>query len=54
MSWASIVIGIVGGALYILCSKKLIKSRIDDAVDGIPVHLVSLFGATVLRHHHNF
>lgn len=41
-SWASIVIGIVAGALYLGCSKWLVKRRIDDAVDAIPVH-VSLF-----------
>lgn len=31
----------VGGALYLLASKQLIRSRIDDAVDGIPVHLMN-------------
>lgn len=40
-SWASIVIGAVGGALYLICSKQLVKYRIDDAVDGVPVHLIN-------------
>jgi Amt family ammonium transporter len=39
--WAAIIIGLVGGALYLACSKFLVKKRIDDAVDGIPVHLIN-------------
>eukprot|EP01082_Thalassiosira_pseudonana_P013924 g11606.t1 g11606 contig6:199603-201681(-) len=39
--WAAIIIGLVGGALYLACSKLLVKKRIDDAVDGIPVHLIN-------------
>lgn len=46
-SWASIIIGIAAGALYLLSSQKLIKYRIDDAVDGIPVHLASGIWGTV-------
>ena len=38
-SWASIVIGLVAGALYLGFSKLLVKRRIDDAVDAIPVHV---------------
>jgi len=38
-SWAAVVIGIVGGWVYLAASKLLIKLRIDDAVDAIPVHL---------------
>lgn len=38
-SWASIVIGLVAGALYLIFSKFLVKKRIDDAVDAIPVHV---------------
>ena len=37
--WASILIGLVSGALYLTSSKLLIKWKIDDAVDGIPVHV---------------
>mmetsp|Transcript_1566 Transcript_1566/g.3355 ORF Transcript_1566/g.3355 Transcript_1566/m.3355 type:complete len:580 (+) Transcript_1566:135-1874(+) len=40
-SWASIVIGLVAGALYWGCSQLLVKRRIDDAVDAIPVHMVN-------------
>ena len=41
-SWAAIVIGLVAGALYWAFSKLLVKRRIDDAVDAVPVH-VSVF-----------
>lgn len=37
--WASIVIGIVAGWVYLSASKLLIELRIDDAVDAIPVHM---------------
>jgi Amt family ammonium transporter len=37
--WAAIVIGMVGGLVYMGVSKLLIKLKIDDAVDAIPVHL---------------
>jgi len=39
-SWASIIIGSAAGALYLLSSQQLVKHRIDDAVDGIPVHFI--------------
>jgi Amt family ammonium transporter len=38
--WAAIIIGIVGGWFYLLGSHLLVKFRIDDAVDAIPVHMV--------------
>jgi len=38
--WAGFVIGVVAGWLYLAGSRLLIKLRIDDAVDAIPVHLV--------------
>jgi ammonium transporter, Amt family len=38
--WASIFIGAVAGALYLLGSHLLIKLRLDDVVDGIPVHML--------------
>lgn len=34
----SVIIGIIGGWVYILGSKTLIKLKIDDAVDAVPVH----------------
>ena len=37
--WAALIIGIISGFVYCLGSGLLIKLRIDDAVDGIPVHL---------------
>ncbi|GAX11926.1 ammonium transporter, Amt family [Fistulifera solaris] len=37
--WAAIIIGIVGGWVYIAWSKLLIALKVDDSVDGIPVHL---------------
>mmetsp|Transcript_48336 Transcript_48336/g.52253 ORF Transcript_48336/g.52253 Transcript_48336/m.52253 type:complete len:534 (-) Transcript_48336:231-1832(-) len=39
-SWAAVIIGIVAGWAYLGGSKLLVKLRIDDAVDAIPVHLV--------------
>lgn len=39
--WAAIVTGFVAGPVYILVSKGLIKLKIDDAVDAIPVHLAN-------------
>jgi len=38
--WAAVVIGITAGFLYCLASKTLIRFKIDDAVDAIPVHMV--------------
>lgn len=39
--WAAIVVGVVAGWLYMYASSVLIRLRIDDAVDAIPVHMVS-------------
>jgi ammonium transporter, Amt family len=39
--WSAIIIGAVGGLLYLLSSKLLLKLRIDDAVDAIPVHFTN-------------
>jgi len=38
--WAAVVIGIFSGWFYLLGSYLLVKFRIDDAVDAIPVHMV--------------
>ncbi len=40
-SWASIVVGLVSGLIYLFGSNLLVKLRIDDAVDAIPIHLIS-------------
>jgi len=36
--WASVIIGMLSGLIYVGASKLLIKLKIDDAVDAIPVH----------------
>lgn len=37
--WAAIIIGIIAGVLFLFTSKLLIRFRIDDAVDAVPVHM---------------
>lgn len=37
--WAAVVIGMVAGWVYMHASSLLIRFRIDDAVDAIPVHM---------------
>lgn len=37
--WAGLFIGVISGFVYCLGSMLLIRIKIDDAVDGIPVHL---------------
>lgn len=39
--WAAIFIGCISGFLYIGGSNLLIRLRLDDAVDAIPVHMVN-------------
>jgi Amt family ammonium transporter len=39
-TWAAVVIGIFAGIFYLCGSFLLVKLRIDDAVDAIPVHMV--------------
>lgn len=36
--WAAVLIGMGSGLVYVLSSKLLVKLKIDDAVDAIPVH----------------
>lgn len=36
--WHAIFIGLIAGLVYVYSSKLLVKLRIDDAVDAIPVH----------------
>merc|ERR1711884_308882 len=36
--WAAVLIGIISGVVYVFSSKLLVKLRIDDAVDAVPVH----------------
>lgn len=39
--WAAVVIGSIAGLLYIVGSWALVKLRLDDAVDAIPVHMLN-------------
>jgi ammonium transporter, Amt family len=39
-TWAAVIIGIFSGFFYLAGSKLLIRLRIDDAVDAIPVHMI--------------
>jgi len=39
-TWAAVVIGIFAGLFYLMASRLLVRLRIDDAVDAIPVHMV--------------
>jgi len=36
--WAAVIIGTGSGFVYVFSSKLLVKLKIDDAVDAIPVH----------------
>ena len=36
--WAAVLTGILGGMVYVFSSKLLVKLKIDDVVDAIPVH----------------
>jgi ammonium transporter, Amt family len=38
-NWAAVLIGMIAGWIYVGASKLLIRLRLDDAVDSIPVHL---------------
>ena len=37
--WCALIVGFVGGTIYLLGSNLLISFKIDDAVDAIPVHM---------------
>mmetsp|Transcript_27741 Transcript_27741/g.55995 ORF Transcript_27741/g.55995 Transcript_27741/m.55995 type:complete len:526 (-) Transcript_27741:150-1727(-) len=39
--WAAVIIGFVAGLSYLVTSKLLVRLRIDDAVDAIPVHMTN-------------
>lgn len=45
--WAAIVIGIVAAWIYMGGSVLLVKLRLDDAVDAIPVHMFNGFWGLV-------
>lgn len=47
--WAAFIIGTIGGCVYILINKLLLKLEIDDPVDAVPIHLgCGLFGANTV------
>lgn len=37
--WAAMLVGAIGGVLYISGTRRLARWRIDDACDAVPVHL---------------
>ena len=37
----AVVVGVVGGILYLGASNLLLQLRIDDAIDGVPIHAVA-------------
>lgn len=39
--WSAVVIGFVAGILYLASSKLLVRLRLDDVVDAIPVHFTN-------------
>jgi len=39
--WAAVIIGLIAGFVYYGFSKFLIKMKIDDAVDAVPVHFAN-------------
>lgn len=39
--WAALLVGLVGGSIYVFGSDFLISLRLDDAVDAIPVHAMN-------------
>lgn len=39
--WAGVVIGGIAGNIYLLSSALLLRLKVDDAVNGIPVHFFS-------------
>jgi Ammonium Transporter Family len=41
--WVAVIVGFVAGLVYLIGSKLLIRMRIDDAVDAVPVHLFVSF-----------
>jgi ammonium transporter, Amt family len=49
--WVSAIIGFIAGLVYLVGSKLLVRLRIDDAVDAVPVHLfVSELTVPIVRY----
>ncbi|KAL7534755.1 hypothetical protein ACHAXR_006061, partial [Thalassiosira sp. AJA248-18] len=45
--WAGVIIGFVAGSLYLYTSKLLVRMRIDDVVDAVPVHMTNGIWGTI-------
>ncbi len=45
MALRSVAIGIVGGIIYQIFTRVLIRVKIDDPIDVIPVHAVGLLSS---------
>mmetsp|Transcript_7344 Transcript_7344/g.16003 ORF Transcript_7344/g.16003 Transcript_7344/m.16003 type:complete len:526 (-) Transcript_7344:321-1898(-) len=45
--WAAVIIGLVAGLIYLTMSKLLVRMRIDDAVDAVPVHMTNGIWGTI-------
>ena len=45
--WAAVIIGFIAGILYLNTSKLLIRMRIDDVVDAVPVHMTNGIWGTI-------
>lgn len=48
--WAAMVIGTIAGAILFVGSKALLRLRIDDVVDAIPVHVSTSHFITIQLH----
>eukprot|EP00566_Odontella_aurita_P005741 CAMPEP_0113542454 /NCGR_PEP_ID=MMETSP0015_2-20120614/9618_1 /TAXON_ID=2838 /ORGANISM="Odontella" /LENGTH=561 /DNA_ID=CAMNT_0000442517 /DNA_START=82 /DNA_END=1767 /DNA_ORIENTATION=+ /assembly_acc=CAM_ASM_000160 len=47
--WAAVIAGFFAGVIYVVGSDLLVRFRLDDAVDAIPVHLLNgMWGAIVV------
>lgn len=45
--WSAVVIGFVAGLLYLYISKFLVRIRLDDVVDAVPVHMTNGIWGTI-------
>ena len=45
--WAAVIIGFFAGIFYFSVSKLLVRMRIDDVVDAVPVHMTNGIWGTI-------
>ncbi|KAL7527150.1 hypothetical protein ACHAWF_005533 [Thalassiosira exigua] len=45
--WAAVIIGFIAGIIYLGSSKLLVRIRIDDVVDAVPVHMTNGIWGTI-------